>query len=89
MLRSQTQLPSGRPFDVRYEPRPKAYIDSIRGFHLRPQPGESTRLIVRARARSRRGPSLGPWTCCSGSQPHLIMQTSQLHNLRRRVSAMA
>jgi proline iminopeptidase len=89
VLRSQTQLPSGRPFDGRYGPLPRAYIDSIWGFHLRPESGGRTRLIVRARARSRPRLLTRPMDVLFWEPAHLIMQTRQFHNLRTRVSAEA
>ncbi|MFF7490115.1 hypothetical protein ACFZBC_32160 [Streptomyces luteogriseus] len=89
VLRSQTKLPSGRPFDVRYEPLPKAYIDSIWGFHLRPEPGGRTRLIVRASGRSRPRPLTRTMDMLFWEPAHLIMQTRQFRNLRTRVSATA
>ncbi|MFI7300123.1 hypothetical protein [Streptomyces sp. NPDC050121] len=89
VLRSQTTLPSGRPFDGPAEPPPRAYVDSIWGFHLRPQTGGRTRLIVRTRARSRPRPLTRPVDVLFWEPAHLIMQTRQFHNLRTRVSATA
>ncbi|MXM64695.1 hypothetical protein GR925_14890 [Streptomyces sp. HUCO-GS316] len=89
VLRSQTKLPSGRPFDRLDEPPPRAYVDSIWGFHLRPEPGGRTRLVVRARARSRPRPLTWPMNVLFWEPAHLIMQTRQFHNLRTRVSATA
>jgi hypothetical protein len=89
VLRSQTTLPSGRPFDGSAEPPPRAYVDSIWGFHLRPQTGGRTRLIVRTRARSRPRPLTRPVDVLFWEPAHLIMQTRQFHNLRTRVNATA
>ena len=38
VLRSTTALPSGRSFDPRTAPLPRAYLDGIWGFCLRPLP---------------------------------------------------
>ncbi|MEU2266671.1 hypothetical protein ABZ568_09580 [Streptomyces olindensis] len=89
VLRSQTKLPSGRPLDAEYGPLPRAYIDSIWGFHLRPEPGGRTRLVVRTRARSRPRPLTRPMDMLFWEPAHLIMQTRQFHNLSTRVSATA
>ncbi|AZQ39423.1 hypothetical protein EJ357_43290 [Streptomyces cyaneochromogenes] len=91
VLRSQTTLPSGRPFarlDLD-EPPPRAYVDSIWGFHLRPAPGGRTRLVVRARGRSRPWPLTRPMDLLFWEPAHLIMQARQFHNLRMRVDAAA
>ncbi|MFI6010042.1 hypothetical protein ACIBAG_14665 [Streptomyces sp. NPDC051243] len=89
VLRSQTTLPSGRPFDRLDEPPPRAYADSIWGFHLRPAPGGRTRLVVRARGRSRPRPLTRPMDLLFWEPAHLIMQARQFHNLRTRVSTTA
>lgn len=91
VLRSQTALPSGRPFDGLDpdEPPPRVYADSIWGFHLRPEPGRRTRLVVRARGRSRPRPLTRPLDVLFWEPAHLIMQARQFHNLRTRVSVMA
>ncbi|GHE49701.1 hypothetical protein [Streptomyces capitiformicae] len=85
VLRSQTTLPTGHPYDGLTEPPPRAYVDSVWGFHLRPEPGGRTRLIVRARARSRPRPLTRPVDVLFWEPAHLIMQTRQFHNLCTRV----
>lgn len=53
MLRSALTLPFGRPFDPSSGTEPRAYVDSIWGFHLAPAADGRTRLVVRTRSRSR------------------------------------
>jgi hypothetical protein len=88
VLRSTYVLPSGRTFEPRSGPLPRAYVDAIWGFHLRPAPGGRTRLVVRKRGR---GPRLftRPFGLLLGEPLHFAMQTRQFHNLRSRVSAEA
>ena len=56
VLPSTTALPSGRSFDPRTAPLPRAYLDGIWGFYLRPAPGAQTAwwpAPVAAAARNR------------------------------------
>jgi hypothetical protein len=87
VLRSSYGFPSGRSFDPRSGPVPRAYVDGIWGFHLRPAPGGGTRLVVRSRGRSRPRPLTRPLGLLVWEPVHFIMQTRQLHNLRTRVGA--
>lgn len=83
VLRSHYKLPSFRTFDPRSAPLPRAHVDAIWGFHLRPAPGGRTRLVVRKLAR---GPRVFTWPFDLLNEPqHFIMQTRQFHNLRARV----
>jgi hypothetical protein len=85
VLRSIYQLPSFRTFDPRSGPLPRACVDAIWGFHLRPAPGGRTRLVVRKRGR---GPRAYTWPVNLLYDPvHFIMQARQFHNLRTRVGA--
>jgi proline iminopeptidase len=60
------------------------YVDGIWGFHLRPAPGDRTRLVVRTRSR---GPRLfsQPFGLLLGEPLHFALQTLQFRNLRTRV----
>ena len=62
-------------------------IDGLWGFHLRPTPGGTTRLVVRTRSRGRPRPLTRPFSLLLGEPLHFVMQTRQFHNLRRRVGA--
>jgi hypothetical protein len=86
VLRSVYQLPSFRTVETGSGPLPRAYVDSIWGFHLRPAPGGRTRLVVRTRGRGRPR----SFTRLFGlfDEPrHFSMQARQFHNLRTRVGA--
>lgn len=64
-------------------------IDGIWGFHLRPAPGASTRLVVRTRGRGRPRILMQLVGLLWSEPAHFIMQTRQFHNLRARVAAHA
>ncbi|MCG6494335.1 hypothetical protein [Kitasatospora sp. A2-31] len=85
VLRSSLELPSGHSFDVGSAQPPRAYLDGVWGFHLRPAPGDRTRLVVRTRGSSR--PRRLTWllSLLFGEPAHLIMQVRQFHNLRTRL----
>ncbi|MFA1542692.1 hypothetical protein [Actinomadura monticuli] len=84
VLRSDLELPSGRPFDPR-GPVPEAYTDGIWAFHLRPLPDGGTRLIVRTRGRGEPAAADRLMARLFGEPAHFIMQHRQFRNLRRRV----
>jgi proline iminopeptidase len=87
VLRSEIELPSGHSLQSRLGPWPRAYLDGIWGFHLRPAPGGRTRLVVRTRGRGRPLRFTRPFNLLVGEPAHFIMQTRQFHNLRARVAA--
>ena len=62
-------------------------IDGIWGFHLRPVPGGTTRLVVRSRSTGRPRPLMRVIGLLWSDPVHFIMQTRQFHNLRTRVGA--
>jgi hypothetical protein len=85
VLRSIYQVPAFRTVDAQSGPLPRACVDTIWGFHLRPAPGGRTRLVVRKRGR---GPQAYTWPVDLLFDPvHCIMQTRQFRNLRTRVGA--
>jgi len=87
VLRTHYQLPSSRTFDPRSTPLPRAHVDAVWGFHLRPASGGRTRLVVRKLAR---GPRALTWPFDLLNEPqHFIMQTRQFHNLRARSVILA
>jgi hypothetical protein len=77
---------TGHSFDRRTGPVPRAYVEGIWGFHLRPARGGGTPLVVRTRSRSRPRALTRPLTL-GGELVHFILQTFQFHNLRMRVGA--
>ena len=77
---------TGQGFDPRSGPRPRASVEGIWGFHLRPAPGGRTRLVARTRSRSRPRWFTRPYGLL-GEPLHFAMQTRQFHNLRARVHA--
>ena len=87
VLQTAYELPSGQGFDPRSGPPPRAYMDGIWGFHLRPAPGGRTRLVARTRNRGRPRSFTRPFGLLLGEPVHFIMQTRQFHNLRARVGA--
>jgi hypothetical protein len=82
-------LPSGRSFDPRTAPLPRAYLEGIWGFYLRPAPGGQTRLVARTRGRSAAQPLMGAVGLVLLQPLYFIMQTRQFRNLRARVSTQA
>jgi hypothetical protein len=90
VLHSAYGMFSGRSFDPRCGPVPRAYVDGIWGFHLRPArpaPGGRTRLVVRSRSRNGPRPVARPFGLLLGEPLHFVMQTRQFRNLRTRVGA--
>ncbi|MEU6643445.1 hypothetical protein ABZ863_12945 [Saccharomonospora sp. NPDC046836] len=85
VLRSDLVLPSGRSFNAGSTPLPLAYLNGIWAFHLRPTPGEQTRLVVRTRGRSRPRRLTRPFDLLVGEPAHVTMQLRQFQNLRSRV----
>ncbi|MFI8091028.1 hypothetical protein ACIF9R_22360 [Streptomyces sp. NPDC086080] len=87
VLRSDLNLPQGRSFDPRTDPEPRARLDGIWGFHLRPAPFGETRLVVRTRGRGHPRWLTRPFDLVLGEPAHFIMQIRQFHNLRTRLDA--
>jgi proline iminopeptidase len=85
VLRSNLELPSGHSFDPRSAFLPRAYLDGIWAFHLRPVRGGGTRLVVRTRGRSHPRRLTLPFDLLLGEPGHFLMQTRQFQNLRTRV----
>jgi hypothetical protein len=84
VLRSDLELPSGRPFNP-HGPMPDAYTDGIWAFHLRPASDGGTRLIVRTRGRGKPAAADRLMGRLFGEPAHFIMQHRQFRNLRRRL----
>ena len=88
MLRADTRLPSGRPFDPFHGSAPPAFVSSVWGFHLEPA-GADTRLVVRTQGRSRPRVLTRPLDLLFWEPAHFIMQTRQFHTLRTRLARAA
>ncbi|GAA2740787.1 hypothetical protein [Kitasatospora cinereorecta] len=84
VLRDDTSVPSGRPFDPAGGRVPGAFVSSVWGFHLEPA-GPNTRLVVRTHGRSRPRELTGPIDLLFWEPAHFVMQTRQFHNLRARL----
>ncbi|MQS16055.1 hypothetical protein F7Q99_28385 [Streptomyces kaniharaensis] len=84
VLRDDTRVPSGRPFDPADGPAPRAFVSSVWGFHLEPADA-GTRLVVRTHGRSRPRVLTGPMDLLFWEPAHFVMQTRQFHNLRARL----
>jgi hypothetical protein len=86
VLRSSYGLFTGRDFDPRSGLAPRAWVDGIWGFHLRPTPGGGTRFVARSRNRGSPRAITRPFAFLLGEPMHFAMQTRQFRNLRRRVT---
>ncbi|MFD0274601.1 hypothetical protein ACFVHB_11940 [Kitasatospora sp. NPDC127111] len=84
VLRDDTSVPSGRPFDPADGRGPGAFVSSVWGFHLEPA-DPNTRLVVRTHGRSRPRVLTGPIDLLFWEPAHFVMQTRQFHNLRARL----
>jgi hypothetical protein len=89
VLRSGYRLPPGHSSGPRSGRLPRAQLDAIWGFHLRPGPGGRTRLVIRTRSRGRPRLFTRPFGPLAGEPVPFIMQTRQFRNLRTRVGATA
>ncbi|MFF7047181.1 hypothetical protein ACFY94_02225 [Streptomyces griseorubiginosus] len=88
VLRADTRVPSGRPFDTFGGPAPLAFVSSVWGFHLQPA-GTDTRLVVRTHGRSHPRVLTRPMDLLFWEPAHFIMQSRQFHNLRARLARPA
>lgn len=89
VLRSSYGLPPGHSSDSPSGLLPRAHLEGIWGFYLRPAPGGQTRLVIRTRSRGRPRLVTRPFGLLAGEPVHFIMQTRQFRNLRTRVGAAA
>ncbi|WP_201298304.1 hypothetical protein [Nocardia sp. CY41] len=76
MLRSDLDIPGGRPFDPR-GPLPRAFTEGVWGFHLTELPGLRTRMVVRTVGRDAPRPLMAVIDTLFGEPAHLIMQLRQ------------
>jgi hypothetical protein len=89
VLQSSYGFPPGHSSDPQAGPLPRAQLDGMWGFHLRPAPGGRTRLVIRTRSRGRPQLVTRSFGLLVGEPVHFIMQTRQFRNLRARVAAKA
>lgn len=82
-LRALIDLRSGRSFDTAGA-RPRFYIDSLWGFHLKELFGGRTRLVVSGYASARPRLLQTVSELLFWEPAHWIMQTRQFANLKRR-----
>lgn len=87
VLRATIDLTSGRSFNPAAI-RPRAYMDGVWSFHLKPLEGGRTRLIVRSVGAS--GPPSFSRIADATFFPlmHWVMQVKQISELRRRVESV-
>jgi hypothetical protein len=86
VLRSTYGLFTGRDVDPGSNPPPRAWVDGIWGFHLRPVAGGATRLVVRTRSRGRPSLVSRSLNVVLAEPLHVVMQARQFRNLRRRAT---
>jgi proline iminopeptidase len=84
ILRGSIDLRTGRSYDPAGG-RPVAYSDSTWTFVLKELPGERTRLLVRCRGEAAPLWRAVPASLIVGLPSHVLMQTRQFRNLKRRV----
>jgi proline iminopeptidase len=86
VLRASVDLHTGRA----YEPsrgHPAAYSDSTWTFALRELPGSRTRLLARTRGQASPLWRAVPMSVVVGLPSHVLMQTRQFRNIKRRAGA--
>jgi proline iminopeptidase len=83
VLRASVDLRTGRAYDPS-RGHPGAYIDSTWTFVLRELPGSHTRLLARTRSQASPLWRAAPMSLVVGLPSHVLMQTRQFRNLKRR-----
>jgi uncharacterized protein YndB with AHSA1/START domain len=86
VLRSSIHVGERRPLDPT-APRPRAFLDGVWTFVLRELPDGKTRLVVRSFGAARPRLLLGAVSLVLADPAHVVMQTRQLRNLKRRAEA--
>jgi proline iminopeptidase len=84
ILRGSIDLRTGRSYDPAGG-RPAAYSDSTWTFVLKELPGGRTRLLARCRGEAAPLWRAVPMSLVVGLPSHVLMQTRQFRNLKRRV----
>ena len=83
VLRSSIDVRRHRPYDPA-GPRPRYFVDGVWAFVLEELPHGRTRLIVRSFGAVRPRLLLGATNLLLMDPAHVVMQTRQLRNLKRR-----
>jgi hypothetical protein len=83
VLRASVDLGTGRPYDPS-RGHPGAYSDSTWTFALHELPGSRTRLLARTRGQASPLWRAVPMSLVTGLPSHVLMQTRQFRNLKRR-----
>jgi proline iminopeptidase len=83
VLRASVDLGTGRPYDPS-RGHPAAYSDATWTFVLHELPGSRTRLLARTRGESSPLWRAVPMSVVVGLPSHVLMQTRQFRNLKRR-----
>lgn len=86
VLRSSVHIGARKPLDPA-APRPRFFLDGVWTFVLDELPDGKTRLVVRSFGAARPRLLLGAVNLALGDPAHVVMQTRQLHNLKRRAEA--
>lgn len=86
VLRSSIHVGARRPLDPA-APRPRSFLDGVWTFVLRELPAGKTRLLVRSFGAARPRLLLGAVNLVLADPAHVVMQTRQLRNLKRRAEA--
>jgi proline iminopeptidase len=83
VLRASVDLRTGHAYDPS-RGHPAAYSDSTWTFALRELPGSRTRLLARTRGEASPLWRAVPMSIVVGLPSHMLMQTRQFRNLKRR-----
>jgi hypothetical protein len=86
VLRSSIHVGARRPLDPS-APRPRSFLDGVWTFVLEELPEGKTRLIVRSFGAARPRLLLGAVNLALADPAHVVMQTRQLRNLKRRAES--
>jgi hypothetical protein len=86
VLRSSIHVGARRPLDPS-APRPRFFLDGVWTFVLNELPDGKTRLVVRSFGAARPRLLLGAVNLVLADPAHVVMQTRQLYNLKRRAES--
>jgi len=87
VLRAPVDVRAKKPFDPA-GPRPRFFSDGVWAFVLEALPEGRTRLIVRVQGTARPRLLLGAANLLFWDPAHVVMQSRQLRNLKRRAESL-